>query len=317
MKKLILFFWLAGHLHSYAQNTEDYIVTISSDTLYGQIVSEDWYKLSRKITFIKNDTEEFQYSPKDIKAFHTKGYDFQSVDHNKFSLFFMSSLPSTNFMLRLVDGQTKLFAFFPTLTFNTPEDGFDILGENIDADEIDYYVVFEDGSTVKASYENIFDRNTQVVFTDWPDLHNDLMDQYDHTIIKRMVEEYNDRIAGKVNFSQIRDQADSVDVYIFRDFEFEEDEPLDLKISLDGSKLPKITENEYIYLKLPSTSSHYINIKGKRFKADLEFFGRKKTPVLIEITSVYFDSPNENFIRVVSPEYALSKYLSNGREIKY
>ncbi|MHA7101708.1 hypothetical protein [Roseivirga pacifica] len=311
MKKLLLILAVCACTKLYAQENSDYIITLASDTIYGEILNEDWASLSKKITFYDQESNEYKYTPDDIKGYNIQGYTFEPINYSGFNLLIMSSLPKRHFMLKLVDGKAKLYAHFPLTTGSSPNDGEEQLHQIFDLDEDNFYLVYDHEASVRIYNEEVIDYERQVLFTDWPDILSEIPNNSNYPIID-MVKLYNSAPEKRYDFSEINNQTDSVDIYIFRDFR-NEDDPVDLKLKIGKQRLPDIGKKEYLHVSLPDTWSYYLDIKGKRVKGYLEFFARKDSPILLEIDAYIFGEPH---IRVITPEEALEYYLPEATEIR-
>lgn len=317
MKKLLFILALCACSQVFAQSNSDYIITLESDTIYGEILSEDWAKLAKNITFIDEDDNELKYSANELKGFNIQGYVFEAMDVNGFNPLFLMTTTKRRFLLKVVDGKNKLYAHFWMLTYQNPEDGLTVLENESAYEDIKYYALFESGYKMELWVEEDPDDIRQIIFPEIPLTASSLTLENNELI--KTFEAYNNGEIEPENFSGISNSTDLVDIYIFRNRGYSDDSDdmltKDIKLKIGNLKLPELQADEYFHITFPDIWNYVISVKGKRLNEYVEVYSSKKHPVLIELSSYDKDYNNPVFT-ILSPEEAKEQYLADLKEVK-
>ena len=295
-----------------AYQFQDYIVNNAGDTLMGQIMDNSWFELGKKIEFTDEKGVSSEYLPKDIKAFKIGEYEFESMDHQKFSMFFMTSFEKKSFMLNLNNGKAKLYMRFPTPTSYTASEGLGVFSESSEYESMDYFLVYPEGEVFRIFDQKAIENGNQIFITDCPECSNKNYESYP-PLIEAMVDNYNQNLdqAEQPDYSGIYNSPNEVNIYIF--LKTPEDETLskNLTLRIDGKKLPNLTQGEYLTISQLNVYNYYLKVKGKNFKAAQFIFSRKNHPILLEVD---LDDWSEHF-RIITPEEAKEKYIDTQKAI--
>lgn len=312
--QLTLIIFLSINLSVKAQQP-DYVIMQKGDTLYGVIENNDWYTLGKTVIFTNKNGITTKYQPSELKGFGIDSYEFEAIDHKKFSLLLFTSFPTRSFMLRRISGPSSLYVNFTQLTGYTPQDGYGLFAESGAIEYTDYYVTLPNNEMIKVYDPEEVENGELLIFTDCFYCINAAGDE-GHGYMESLITTYNQWFSeGSSDFSTFANQEDQINIFLFKNIENQEDEDIKLNLKLNGKKLPQISNGEYLNIISKEVSDFYLKVKGKGVKLDLSFHAQKKYPILLElVVDDYFSE-----IRLIDPEKIGNDELANKKfkQVKY